>query len=355
MGSSASEMGQTAVDLLDALPSELVTRMRQPFTDERHQWTFYPREMAGKTYVGVPLLELDHDQRLLMMKMARSGLSAHAFRRMSVIMSFDNVLNDMEDYILSDIRDPLRYWMAIYGEPGDTGTWGWRFEGHHVSLNNTIRDGEVLSSTPLFLGANPSEIGSGAHAMIRPCGDEEDAGRELYSLLDDDQRALALLDATAPIDTVVPNVPMVPAVAIPGEPPADLAMFQDVHEAMTEEQKHNLRLEAASPRGIGTSHLDGAQTKLLHELVDVYVGRLPEHLAAKERAKLDAAGWDNLRFAWAGPDQRHEKHYYRVHGPSFMVEYNCVQDDGKHIHAVWRNPQGDFGEDILRAHMASEH
>jgi len=132
-------------------------------------------------------------------------------------------------------------------------------------------------------------------------------------------------------------------------------MFQDVHEAMTDEQKHNLRLVIAEPRGIRGDRLDGSQTKLLHELVEVYIGRLPDHLASNERAKLDAAGWNNLHFAWAGPPERREKHYYRIQGPSFMVEYNCVQDDGKHIHAVWRNPQGDFGEDILKSHLAREH
>lgn len=347
-------MAQAATDFLDSLGND--DGAIYPFDDpSRVDWAFFPREMANGTYLGVPLYAMTPVQRKLALKLARSGLRDETYHRVAAIMSLDLVLDERENYVRTHWRDPLRYWVTVYGEPGPTGTWGWRYEGHHVSVNFTIRDGQVLSGTPLFLGASPAGIGPVDHPIIRPCGLEEDAGRALFASLDTDQQAVALLDATAPIDTIVPNVSFVPDVSEPGTPPAALTMFQDVHEAMTPDQKRNLRLVAAAPTGLGVDGMDRAQVKYLHDLIAVYLDRLPEDLADRERTRLGANDWAGLHFAWAGSAERRQPHYYRIHSPDFLVEYDCVQDNATHIHAVWRNPRGDFGDDILRQHVARAH
>lgn len=351
---SPTRMAQAAVDFLESLPADAGARFG--FDDPaRIDWAFFPREMADGAYLGMPLYAMTSDQRKLAMKLARTGLRSEAYHRVATIMSLDLVLDEREHYVRTHWRDPMRYWITIYGEPGPTGLWGWRYEGHHVSVNYTIRDGEVLSSTPLFMGASPAGIGPSAHPIIRPCGQEEDAGRALFSSLDTDQQAVALLDATAPIDTIVPNISFVPEVSEPGNPPAALTMFQEVHEAMTPQQKRNLRLVAAEPSGLGADAMSKEQVGYLHDLIAVYLDRLPEDLADRERTRLGANDWAGLHFAWAGSAERHQPHYYRIHNPDFLVEYDCVQDNATHIHAVWRNPRGDFGEDILRAHLARNH
>lgn len=350
------QMVQAASDLLDSLPADLQSQAHFAFDDPaRANWAFYPREMANKENYGVPLWALDPHQGNLALKLLAAGLSTLAYGKVAAIRSLDLILDERENYQRTQWRDPNRYWVAVYGEPGETGTWAWSFEGHHVSVNHTITDGRAVSSTPIFLGASPFEFGDPGHPIMRPLGDEEEAARTLVASLSEEQMEAALLDPNAPIDMVVPNVSQIPDLAIPGDPHADLPMFQDVHLSMPDDVRHNLRLEAANPRGLPLAQLDGSQQTLLTELVGVYLGRLPADLLASERARLDNAGWTGMHFAWAGTTERRGPHYYRIHSQDLLIEYNCVQDDATHIHAVWRNPRGDFGEDPLRSHLKRGH
>jgi hypothetical protein len=288
-------------------------------------------------------------------KVLETGLSSHAFGKVSAIRALEPFLDASEDYVRTEVRDSLRYYVAVFGEPDDAGTWGWRFEGHHVSISHTIIDGRVVASTPLFFGSNPAEIRHGDLMVIKPLAEEEDAARTLMNSLDEDQQAVAILDGIAPIDMVVPNLAAVPDRASPGDPAHPLKMFQDAFEALPEDTKERLVYERAAPRGIPYFSLDAAQKAVMDDLLDVYVSRLPDDLATTERARVDEAGRENLYFAWAGSTVRRGPHYYRIQGPDLLIEYDCVQDDANHIHAVWRNPSADFGGDILRAHRSTGH
>jgi len=211
-------------------------------------------------------------------------------------------------------------------------------------------NGELVSPLPLFLGANPAEVRHGDVAIIRPCGEEEDAARELLASLDADQRHAAIICDTAPPDFVLTNAPLVPDTCVPGElaPPLLARLFDN----MRQEDAERLRLDIATPRGLPGSRMHDTQRDLLRRLIDVYADRLPEPLAAVERARIDDP---EVHFAWAGAERRGEGHYYRLHGPSFLVEYDNTQDGANHIHAVWRSPDRDFGRDLLRLHLSAAH
>lgn len=227
---------------------------------------------------------------------------------------------------------------------------GRRLEGHHVSLNFTFADGQIVSPTPIFLGANPAEVRHGHEIVTRPCAEEGDAARELLLSLDSERRRTAVICDTAPPDFVLSNAPRVPDTCRPG----DIAprLLAPLFGSMTEEQRAAVAFDIAQPRGIAALALDGGQRTLLSELIDVYVDRLPEPLAQRERAKIDV---DGVRFAWASQDKPRRPHYYRLQGPSFLVEYDNTQDEANHVHAVWRNPANDFGYDALRAHVQQAH
>jgi hypothetical protein len=203
---------------------------------------------------------------------------------------------------------------------------------------------------PIFLGANPAEVRHGDVPIIRPCGEEEDAARELLASLDAEQRPAAVLCERAPPDFVLTNAPLVPDSCLPRElaPPLLARLF----DGMREDDRETLRLDVNAPRGLPAAHMHGAQRDLLRRLIDVYADRLPQPLAAAERARIDDA---TVHFAWAGGDRRGDGHYYRLHGPSFLVECDNTQDNANHVHSVWRSPDRDFGRDLLRLHLGSAH
>lgn len=191
------------------------------------------------------------------------------------------------------------------------------------------------------------------HAASRPCAEEEDVARELLASLNADQRGVVVICAVAPPDFVLTNLPAVPESAQAGEgAPAILRGFFD---AVPAEQLEPVRFERMAPRGLPAAAMDTGQQRLLSELVNVYVERLPEPMAALERARIDAAGFDTLHFAWAGEVERRRGHYYRVQGRELLIEYDNTQNDANHAHAVWRHPRNDFGADVLRAHLRAAH
>lgn len=353
---TASAMADAALTLIDNLDDEHAAALVQPFQgDERVRWTSFPREMAGGTYVGVPLFELGLHQRKMVNRLVETGLSLPGFAQMAAIQALELPLDLSEGHRIDYWRDRSRYWLAIFGTPGDEGRWGWRFEGHHVSVNHTIIDGDVVSSTPIFFGSNPARVRNGSYDVVRPCAPEEDAARELLGSLDDDRRRMAVLSDTAPYDTMSHWLPEVPEWAEPGEPPNPLDILQEVLAATPPEAKKAVRLERDRPRGVRRRDMDERQQSLLDELVEIYVRRLPDTVASEERARIAAAGLDEIHFAWAGSERIGDAHYYRVQGPTLLIEYDNAQDHANHVHAVWRDPARDFGYDALRAHRAREH
>lgn len=323
---------------------------------EMRRWAYFPSD-----FHGLALGAMDARQQKLAHALVASGLSLHAYAQVTTISALDNVLDVIEGRRRSMVRDPGRYFVSVFGTPGDA-VWGWRFEGHHVSLHFTISGDDVASVTPLFLGSNPAEVehhgrDGRTRAIIRPCGEEEDLGRELLLSLDADRRRVAVLHGVAPPDIVLMDLPAVPDVRefelTPGLAGVGRGMLRV--EGMTQATKDAVRFERARPAGLSASAMDAGQRALLEALVDVYVDRLPDELAAVERAKLERAGMDAIHFAWAGSERRREGHYYRLQGPSFVVEYDNTQDGANHIHAVWRDPDADFGGDVLREHVRREH
>jgi hypothetical protein len=193
--------------------------------------------------------------------------------------------------------------------------------------------------------------------VTRPCAAEEDAARELLALLTDEQRAQAVICDVAPPDFVLMNAPSVPQRALPGEAGSALPQVMDRMRALDAAAKEALAFDVEAPSGLASSRMTSAQQSLLGELIDVYIGRLPEPLATLERERVtgDRASGRGVHFAWAGSQRRREGHYYRLQAPGFLVEYDNTQDGANHVHAVWRNPQRDFGMDVLAGHVARDH
>jgi len=282
----------------------------------RVEWFFVP--IARK---GVPLKKLTEAQRTLAHSFLKTGLSDLGYRKTSQIIELEKVLAEIEKNPAK--RDPELYYLSVFGTPAVNGTWGWRAEGHHLSLSFTVVKGTMFATSPQFYGANPGEVRiDGPFKGRRVLKAEEELGRALVSSLDDKQRAQAVISPTAPADILTKNQP---------------------------------KVEPLEAKGIAASAMTPAQRKALRALLDEYAASMPAPLAQQRLAKVDAAGFDKILFAWAGGLGAGEGHYYRVQGPTFLVEYDNTQNDANHIHAVWRDFDGDFGRDLLREHYKTAH
>ena len=277
---------------------------------ERLNWHFVPRARRG-----LSLKEMSAQQRELARGILRAGLSQRGYLTASTIIELELVLREMGEN--PAVRDPELYYFSIFGTPSRAAPWGFRAEGHHLSLNFTLVRDTLIATAPAFFGANPAEVRRGARRGLRALADEEDIGRELVLALDERQRAAALISATAPRDIVTGNA---------------------------------ARVDPLSPIGIRVTELRPEQAAILVRLLEVYLGRMAEPLAAPRRAALERTNFREVAFAWAGSTRRGEAHYYRIQGPSFLVEYDNTQNGANHIHTVWRDFDGDFGRDLLREH-----
>ena len=312
--------------------------------EERHNWGYFPRD-----FHGLSLGEMDVAQQKAVHRLVASGLSRHAYAKATAIMALENVLDALEGRLFH--RDPAHYFVSVFGVP-DSERWGWRFEGHHVSLNFNI-DGTLISPTPIFLGANPAAVRHGELAVVRPCGEEEDAARELLASLDEEQRRSAILTATVPPDIVLMNLPRVPERQFPEA--MQLSALQLQYDKMSTADREALLYERGRPRGLAASHMDPSQRKLLDALIRVYVERLPEDAAVIALRIAIGANPEALHFAWAGDNRPRYPHYYRVQGARLLIEYDNTQNDANHVHSVWRDPERDFGPDVLRRHITQQH
>ena len=277
---------------------------------ERINWHFVPRARRG-----LPLKEMSAGQRELARAILRAGLSQRGYLTANTIIDLELVLREMGEN--PTFRDPELYYFTIFGTPSRATPWGFRTEGHHLSLNFTLVRDTLIATAPTFFGANPAEVRSGARRGLRALAAEEDIGRELVLSLDERQRARALISTDAPRDIVTGNA---------------------------------ARVEPLSPIGIRVTELRPAQAAILVRLLDVYLGRMADPVAARRRAALERTDFDKVAFAWAGSTRRGDAHYYRIQGPSFLVEYDNTQNGANHIHTVWRDFDGDFGRDLLREH-----
>lgn len=285
---------------------------------ERTAWTYLPAARAG-----VPLQAMDPTQRQAAFAMVDTGLSERGARLARGVVQLEGTLREMEQAAGSFFafrRDPALYYLAIFGPPDGASPWGWRFEGHHLSVNVTELGPQGQIVAPLFMGANPARVPSGPQQGMRLLAAEEDLAFELLRMLDPRQRARTIIDAQTPGDIVTGDDPIVRPMAFAGLP---------------------------------ASQMTPAQQRQLRRLLELYAGRMADAAATAQLQRIDAAGFDRLHFAWAGAQQSGAPHYYRIHGPTVLVEYDNSQNGANHIHTVWRDLQNDFGGDLLRRHYAA--
>ena len=310
---SAAAMAEAANKFLASLTPEQKAKATLDFADEnRRDWTVVPRDRKG-----VPLKDLDENQRRLAMEFMKTGLGASGYQKATTIMSLEPVLAQLEGPNRRFPRDPELYYFSIFGTPSPKTPWGWRVEGHHISIHFTIVKGEMLSNTPLAFGSNPAEVREGERKGLRALAGEEDRGRDLILALDEKQRSVAIFDQKAPSDILT------------------LA---------------KIKADPLKPEGIPAGQMNKQQKALLEKLIDEYLARMPQDVAEERSKKMRAAGFDKIHFAWAGGVNKGDPHYYRIQSPTFLIEYDNTQNNANHIHSVWRDFNGDFGEDLLREH-----
>jgi len=283
-------------------------------SEERFNWHFVPRERKG-----MPLKEMTPAQQKAALDLLRAGLSEQGYTKAETVRGLEQVLFAIEG---KPHRDEGLYFFSVFGEPAETGTWGWRYEGHHLAQNWTIVGGKGIASSPQFFGANPAEVRV-AHAKkgTRALAAEEDLARALVTSMNEAQRKEAVVAAEAPRDIFTMN-------------------------------SRKAAIEGTS--GIMAGSLNPKQQALLLSIIEEYAGVQAKPQSDSRLAKIRAAGFTNVRFAWMGPIEKGQPHYYRVQGPTFLIEYDNVQNEANHIHSVWRDFNGDFGTDLLAAHYRGD-
>jgi len=283
-----------------------------PFnSEERLNWFYIPKERKGLTYKS-----MEPTQRAAATELLKTSLSQKGYQKVETIRLLENVLRVMEAG-KGPVRDQEMYYFTVFGEPSETSAWGWRFEGHHVSMNWTIINGKPIVSTPQFLGSNPGEVRDGPMKGTRVLAMEEDLGRSLVKSLSPDERKEGVISEKAPGDVLTTN--------------ARIAAIQE-------------------DLGVPYSKMNKTQQGLLLQLIKEHAGVQKPELAKERLEKIRQAGIDKVKFAWMGGLERGDPHYYRVQGPTFLIEYDNTQNNANHIHCVWRDFKGDWGLDLLAEH-----
>ena len=313
-------MAEASSRFLDSLSPDQKAKATFDYLDgERIFWYYPPMNRHG-----LALRDMEPGQRELAYAVMASGLTADSYQKAKLIIEHEAVLGPLEKErgMVTFVRDPELYYFTVFGDPSGADPWGWRVEGHHVSLHFSIWGGKVISMTPFFFGANPAEVRSGPKSGLRILGARQDMALELMNSLDAGQRSKALLYDKAPYDILTYNSSKV---SLPGE------------------------------QGLKAAKMSETQKKMLKTLVAEYVNQVRSDLAEQKLAELEEEGYDRLHWAWAGPAKAGEKHYYRIHGGNFVIEYDNRQNGANHIHSVWRDVENDFASDVMREHLLMYH
>lgn len=310
-----TEAAQAFVASLDDEQKRIVLKEFDD-TDERERFLPVPFPTTGLRFDA-----MSDDQIQLAHALLTTGLSAAGYEKASQIVELDDYLVELENLRGRSIRfhGSQNYNVAIFGTPASKGAWSWRFHGHHLYLAFTVVDGKAAATAPAFFGAEPHDVTEGPRAPWRILADEEDLGSALYNLLDAEQKAEA-------------------------------AVLDDVPREMISGNAG--KVDPLEPAGIPYGDLTPVQQAKLQELVLEYVYNSPEDLQHERLDRVEAGGWENIHFGWAGDPARGERNYYRVQGPLFLIEYCAVALTPNHVHTVWRDFNGDFGRDLLAEHYA---
>jgi hypothetical protein len=334
---------------------------------ERQRWFYTPTDHGGLT-----VHQQRPGQQRAAMRLVASGLSTAGYVTVATIMGLENVLDEVEGFVArfdrERGRDPGLYYLRVFGEPGAAGAWGWRFGGHHISLNNLVVDGMLVSTTPCFMGADPATSALLGGAVNRPLARVEDLARELLRSLEPGLAAKAVLLPKAPSDIVTANRTHVSAgdrvIPLAGiwrnrfRDPVEEAKLQvrsDAIDAATglDEVDHRALGYTVVPKGVPATELDSTQREVLRALLGTYFDRMPAGVSPLPG--YDDTALDAVHFAWAGSTEPGEPHYYRVQGPRLLIEWDNTQRGANHAHSVWRDPAADFGLDVLARHRAVHH
>lgn len=313
----APKMVEAANQFLASLAPELKKKVSHAFDDElRYQWFFTPQQDKQKKFTrkGIRFEELSPEQRKLVLDLLRTGCSQKGYDQVVTIMSLEGILHDLEGPKGAMTRNPNWYFVTIFGEPSKTGSWGWRVEGHHLSVSFTIEKGELVSATPFFFGANPAEVKAGDKKGLRTLPEVEDHARALIDSLKEDQVQVA----------------------------------KQKEKQLPEIAEGTKRSPIKTPIGIPANQLTEAQQGTLLKLLRAYADRMPEAIGAMELETVQKTDKAKIFFAYTGESQPGKPYTYRIHGPTFLVEFLNVQADGagnpaNHIHSSWRHLPADFG------------
>ena len=318
--SVASSMSDAASTWMDSLDSEQRSKATFHYMDgERIFWYYPPLNRHG-----LPLRDMDGNQRNLALSLLATGLTDETNRQANLIIEHEEVLGPLEAESghVTWPRDPELYYWTVFGDPAGSDPWGWRAEGHHLSVHYSVWGDQILAVTPFFLGANPAEVRKGPKLGQRILGQREDLAIELMASLDAGQRSKAIIHDNAPWDILGYN-----------------SSKQAIH----------------NDEGLAARDLNGTQKEMLMTLISEYVGGVPEPVAADRMARIRDTGLDDYRLVWAGALDRSRDHYYRIHGGQFIVEFDNIQNGANHIHSVWRDVENDFAQDVLRDHHLLYH
>lgn len=307
---SAGRMASSAERLVSSLDDTQKGKISFAFDSaERLNWHFIPRERKG-----LSIKEMTPAQRALAFGLVSSGVGSSGFQKVTTIMSLEQILKDLEQG-KGPVRDPELYFVSIFGTPAATGKWGWRFEGHHLSMNVTVEDGKILSATPIFFGSNPGEVKSGPRKGLRTLGDIEDAALRVVQALKPEQAKKAIIAEKAPSDIRAANTPQAPTDA---------------------------------PAGLAYGEMNEDQQKMMRQLVESFAGEMPMEVSKAWMDEIIAAGPEKVHFCWMGPADLTAGHAFRVQGPTFIIEFNNTQNNANHVHTGWRSMLGDFGVPVAK-------
>jgi len=312
-------LASRANEFLQMLNEDQSAKAHYPFADdERYNWHFVPKERNG-----ISFNDLNEKQRQAALTLLKTSLSEQGYQKANNIMALENVLREVENRPADDkYRDPLNYYLTIFGDPQEKDIWGWRLEGHHISINFSSHDGQIVSATPTFWGSNPAIVRSGRYTGRQVLKQESDLGFTLVNSFDRNQINKVVISPKAPSDIITGN-------------------------------QRKAELEEAV--GLSYSQMSDQQKKLFMQLLNVYVKNYQLGFSRRLMDKIEKAGIENLSFAWAGSLQPGAGHYYRIQGPMLLIEFDNTQNNANHIHTVVRDLTNDFAEDILREHYEKEH
>jgi hypothetical protein len=320
----SQDLSQHATVFLNTLTPELKSRTHYPKLEdpERYNLNFIPMERRGSTFH-----DFDENQKNAALALLRASLSEKGFDKTMGIIELEKILFVLENnkYKYKDgtpWRDPLNYHFLIFGNPSPDGYWGWKFEGHHISLNFVSTSNRIVSSTPSFFGSNPAVMEVRGHERKEVLKLEAELAFQLVNSLSTDQLKTARFSETAPEEIITRN---------------------------------HREVQNIEPRGIGYDMLNEDQKATFMDLLNVFIDNYEPGFADNFREKIEKAGIENLSFAWAGSLEPGAAHYYRIQGPVLLIEYDNTQNDANHVHSVVRDLTNDFGRDMLKEHYHQDH